>query len=275
MGSITDFLEDELLDHVFNVAFVPTVPTYLCLCTADPTDAATGASMSEVANTNGYVRTAIVWHAAASRVLDQDGAVDFPQASGGAWGTVTDWAICDSNTYGNGNVLAYGAFTESKTINDGNTPSIADSEIDVTFSVGEISDYLANKLLDLAFKNTAYSKPVTYIALCTAVLVDSDTTLAGDEVANAGAYARKQVNINGGAAPDWNISSSGAVDSSDSIDFVTATASWGTVVAVAICDSGTWNAGEMLFYDNDMADQAVGNGDTAKFPATTLDITMT
>ena len=45
--SASDYLELEILDHIFGVAYAqPTV--YLALCTADPTDAGTGASMNEV-----------------------------------------------------------------------------------------------------------------------------------------------------------------------------------------------------------------------------------
>ena len=43
-------------------------------------------------------------------------------------------------------------------------------------------------------------------------------------------------------------------------------------VALAIVDALT--AGNLLFYDNGVADQAVGNGDTVRFPAGDLDISM-
>ena len=271
MGSITDTLEQDLLDHVFNTAYTPPGTCYLCLCTADPTDAATGASMNEVPNLYAYQRTAITFGIAASRVVDQSGAVDFPQASGGSWGTVTHWAIASIQTYGSGDVLAHGAFAAGKTINDGNTPSVATSEIDVTFSAGEISDVLANYLLDKAFRNQAYGEPQTWVALCTATINDNDT---GSTITEPGSnYARKQVNINGGGSPTWDLATAaGLVDNTHEIAFVTATGDWTTIVAVAICSAST--AGDLLFYDNTMADQAVGNGDTAKFPLDDLDITM-
>lgn len=275
MGSITDFLEAELLDHVFNAAYTAPATVYLCLCTADPTDAATGASMNEVANSNGYARTAISFGAAASRVITQDADVDFPQASGGGWGTATHWAIASTNTYGAGDVLAHGAFGASKTINDGDTPTVASGEINVTFSAGEISDYLANELLDHAFDNAAYAAPDTYIALCTATVADDDTGSTVTEP-SGGAYARKQVNVNGGASPTWDLATGTTpteVDNTHEIAFSQATASWGTIVAVAIVDALT--VGNLLCYDNDMTDKAVDNGDTAKFPVGDLDIQLT
>lgn len=46
MGSLSNYLELELLDHVLNnAAYSPAATLYLALCTADPTDAGTGASM--------------------------------------------------------------------------------------------------------------------------------------------------------------------------------------------------------------------------------------
>lgn len=271
MGSLTNYAEVELLDHVFNAAYSAAATIYLCLCTADPTDAATGASMNEVPNLYSYQRTAITFGAASSRVITQNADVDFPTASGGSWGTVTHWAIADNQTYGSGNVLAAGAFGTSKLIADGNTATVASGEINVTISAGEVADYLADKWLDLMFRNQAFSAPDTYVALCDATIGDSDTGSTISEP-SGGSYARKQVNVNGGASPTWDTAVSGDpsyVDNTHAITFTTATGSWGTLVAVAICDAAT--TGNLLMYDNAMADQAVGDGDTAEFAIGALD----
>jgi hypothetical protein len=82
MGSLSNFAELELLDHVFNAAYSPPAAVYLALCTADPTDAGTGASMNEVANTGSYARTAITFGAASARRITQNALVTFPQATG-------------------------------------------------------------------------------------------------------------------------------------------------------------------------------------------------
>lgn len=267
MGSITNYLELELLDHVFNAAYTPAATIYLALCTADPTDAATGASMNEVANSGSYARTAITFGAAASRRVTQNATVTFSAATG-AWGTATHWAIVDSATYGAGNALAYGALADAKVIISGNTPSVASAEVYVEFLAGEISTYLSNALLDRAFRNQAFTKPDTYVALVTAV--SSDTAL-GTEV-SGGSYARVQVNINGGASPTWDVAASGVVDNTHTITFPTATASWGTVVGTAVLDASS--SGNLLFYDNAMTDQAVGTDDVVQFAAGDFDIEM-
>ncbi len=270
MGSLTDYAEAELLDHVFNAAYTPAASIYLCLCTADPTDAATGASMNECANSGAYARTAITFGAAATRKVTQNADVNFPEATG-SWGTVTHWAIADTNTYGSGNVLAHGAFGASKEIVSGNTPSVASGEVYVEISANEVSTTLVHNLLDLMFRNVAYSAPDTYVALCTATIADGDTGSTITEP-SGGAYARKQVNVNGGASPTWDLATGTTpteVDNTHEIAFTTATASWGTITSVAVCSALT--AGDLLYYDNAMTDQAVGDGDTAKFAIGALD----
>jgi hypothetical protein len=270
MGSLTDYAELELLDHVCNASYSPVATLYLALATADPTDAATGASMNECADANNYSRKAIAFNTASSRKVTQNGAVTYDQASG-SWGTVTHWAITDNSGHGLGNVLAHGAFNESKAVVNGNTPSVADTEIEVEFSAGEISNFLALELLDHMFNNASYTSPDTYIALTTATVSDSDTGTSITEV-SGGSYARVQVNVNGGSSPTWDVAAAGIVDNTHAIDFTTSTASWGTVTSVCVCSAAT--LGDLLFYDNTMADQLVGNGDTVSFPIGDLDIVM-
>jgi len=265
MGSLSDFAELELLDHVFNAAYTPPATVYLGLSTADPTDDASG--LAEPSG-NGYVRKAITFGAAASREIAQSGDVTFDQASG-SWGTITHYALFDAESAGN--MLAHGALGASKEIVSGNTPSVASAEVTVSFSAGEISDYLANKLLDLMFRNQAYSAPDTYIGLTTATIGDSDTGSTITEPSGNG-YARKQVNVNGGASPTWDVAAAGVVDNTHNIDIGPATGSWGTIVAAAVVDAAT--LGNLLFYDNGVTDQAVGNGDTWRFGAGDFDVQM-
>jgi hypothetical protein len=267
MGSLSNYLELELLDHCFNAAYTPAATVYLALCTGDPTDAGTGASMNEVANSGSYARTAITFGAAASRRVTQSGAVTFPAATG-SWGTVSYWAILDGNTHGAGNMLAYGAFGTAKSIVSGNTPTVTDATVYVEFSAGEIATYLANKLLDLAFRNTAYSKPDTYLGLVTTT---SSDTAAGTEVSGNN-YSRKQVNINGGSSPTWDVAASGALANTHTITFATPSGSWGTVVGVVIFDAST--SGNMLAYDNGVADQAVTTDDTVQFAVGAFDVSL-
>lgn len=270
MGSISNYSELELLDHLFNAAYTPASTVYLALCTADPTDAGTGASMNEVANSGSYVRKAVTYGAAASRRVTQSGTVTYDAATG-SWGTVSHWAIVDSATHGAGNMLAHGAFAVPKSIVSGSTPSVATSETYVEFSAGYVGTAVANKLLDLMFRNTAYSKPDTYVALCTATVSDSSTGSTITEPSGNN-YSRKQVNINGGSSPTWDVAASGALSNTHTITMATPSGSWGTIVAMAICSASS--AGDVICYDNGVADQAVALNDTVQFAAGALDVSL-
>jgi hypothetical protein len=264
MGTLSDYLELELLDHIFNAAYTAPTTVYVSLYESDPGDDDSGTETSYTS----YARQSITFAAASSRVVDQNALVTFP-ANTGSTVTITHWGLHDAVSAGN--LMAHGAFGVSKQVNNGNTPSIASSEIDVTFSAGEISDYAANNLLDLAFRNQAFSAPDTYVALVTATVSDSDTGSTITEPSGNG-YARVQVNINGGSSPTWDIAAAGLVDNTHLIQMPTPTGSWGTVVGVAICDAAT--VGNLIGYDNAMGDQAIGVDDDVEFPIGDLDITL-
>lgn len=110
------------------------------------------------------------------------------------------------------------------------------------------SNYLEQKLLEHTLRNVAYTSPAAvYCALYT---VTPDDTGGGTEV-TGGAYARIAVTFGAYAA--------GAVTNSALVDFGTATANWGTVVASGIFDAVT--AGNLLFYGALLSNKTVASGD--------------
>ena len=277
-GSLTNYGENAWMNHLFGTAYSPVATIYIALATANPDEAATGAAMNECANANNYTRKAITFAAAASRKVVQTGIVTFNQATG-AWGTVTHWALVDTGTYGAGNVLAYGAFTSSFSPVSGNTPSIADGQVQVEISAssGEgFTTQLVHWMLNLIFRNTAYSQPATYVALLDQVGTDADTTLttAGQEATWTG-YARVLVNKAGGSTPRWETISGGATQNENAVTFSTVGASPSIIVGMAIVDGGTLNAGNVLAYDNDqVVDQTPNVGDTVTFAIGALDVSI-
>lgn len=279
MGSFSDYSEGALMNHLFGTAYSRPATVYLALCTADPTDTGTGASMNEVADANGYARKAITFAAASSRRITQSGAVTFDAASG-SWGTITHWAVLDSTTHGAGNLLAHGSFSPSFAVVSGNTPSVTSGQVYIEVSAGSgegFTTQLCNWLLDMMFRNQAYAQPATYIALLDSAGADADTTLttAGKEATGTD-YARVLVNKAGGSSPAWEAVSGGATQNAGEISFPTVgSGGWSTVVGMAIVDGGTLNAGNVLMYDNDqVSDQTPGAGDTVKFSAGALDVSL-
>ncbi len=271
MGSLSDFAEGALLGHLFGTAYSRPATVYLALWVGDPLD--TGAGGAEVADSNNYTRKAIAFGPAGSRRITQNAIVTFNQASG-PWGTITNWAIFDSGTHAGGNMLAHGAFSSSFSPVSGNTPSVASTQvyIEISASSGEgWTTQLVGWLLDMMFRNQAYSQPATKIALLDTQGADADTTLTTKEVSGTD-YAQVTVNKEGGASPAWSTISGGALSNQHDITFPTVGAGgWGEIVGMAIVDASA----NVLMFDNDqVVDQTPNAGDTVKFTAGDLDISL-
>jgi hypothetical protein len=127
------------------------------------------------------------------------------------------------------------------------------------------STYLANKLYDLVYRNTAYTSPATVYA----ALFTSSSSLAAlkagtltNEV-SGGSYARVAVTF--GAPTDGD-------GSAGTTTFTTATAGWGTVRFVAIMDAST--SGNVLSYAQLTSDVTINNGNTFQFNSSSLAATV-
>jgi len=140
MSQMSDYLEGQVRAHIFRTASF-TKPTVLAvaLCTAAPTDASTGATITEVSG-GSYARVQrdpldANWTAASSTDGLTDNAADitFPTATAN-WGTVTHVAVLDSVTLGAGNVLFWGALDASKVVNNGDTFKFLAGALNVTFA---------------------------------------------------------------------------------------------------------------------------------------------
>lgn len=257
MGSISDYLELKWLDHVFeNSAFSVPTNIYIALSTADPTD--DGSGIAEPSG-NNYERKVInTWNAASSRISTNNGVITFNTASG-PWGNITHYAIFDAIT--SGNMLAHGSLSSAKDVVNGNTPSIADTEIEVSVTTGGFSTHLSDELLDHTFKVGSYGQPTIYLALSTSIPTDSGNVTEPSPPNN---YARK-------AHAVWDVASVGATENTGVITFNTPSGSWGECVYAAIYDAAT--VGNYLAY-GDITDQTPDDGDTVRFNDGALDVTL-
>ena len=130
-GSKSNYLEDEILDHVLGGAdYTRPATVYIALYTAAPTDAGggtevTGGSYDRVDVTNNATN----WPAASGGAKSNGTEITFPTATAN-WGTVVAFGIHDANTAGN--LLFWADLTTSKTINTGDTAKFAVGDIDIT-----------------------------------------------------------------------------------------------------------------------------------------------
>lgn len=127
------------------------------------------------------------------------------------------------------------------------------------------ADYLETEIIDHVFRNTAiFSAPANvYVALYTSATSDAG---GGTEV-SGGSYARVAVSTSSG----WT-GTGGATDNAADVDFGTATANWGTVTHVGVRDASS--GGNLLFHGALTASKTVNSGDSFKFVAGDLDISL-
>ncbi len=123
--SFTNHLETEILDHVFGGnAYTAPSTLYLGLYTATPSDTGGGTELSG----SGYARQAMAM-SVSGNTASNTAAEEFATATG-SWGTVTHVGVFDAST--SGNLLAYGALSESKTIATGDVFRIPAGDLDIT-----------------------------------------------------------------------------------------------------------------------------------------------
>jgi hypothetical protein len=261
MGSITDLLEDALLDHILeNSAYTPGATLYMSLHTSSPTEE--GLVGNEVGG-NGYARTIIAFSAAGTRQCIQDGQVTFPQVITSSWGTVTHFGIHTASS-GSGNMIGYGTFDNSIITEVGNVPFVPNLETVISINTGGASDYLANIMLDFAFRDGTFAQPNIHVALCTATITDSAT---GSTITEPGAANYARIDF-----PTWNAASAGQADNGADISFATPNEDWATVTFSALCDALT--VGNLLIYAAATPNQAPKSGDPVKIPTGDYIVTM-
>ena len=130
-GSKSDFLENELLDHVLgNAAYTAPATVYIALYTVAPTDAGggtecTGGSYARKAVTNDVTN----FPAASAGAKSNGVAISFVEATA-SWGTVVAFGILDALTLGN--LLYWADLTTSKVIDNLDTATFAIGDIDAT-----------------------------------------------------------------------------------------------------------------------------------------------
>jgi hypothetical protein len=135
--------------------------------------------------------------------------------------------------------------------------------------MSDLSDVLENALLNHVLRDTAYTPPGTNVFIALYTSATSDTG-GGTEV-SGGSYARVRVQGTGA----WDAPSNGATANTAEIAFPQASASWGTITHVAIKDSSTsTGSNNHLWHGALTSPKAVGNGDTFKFSAGDLDVTL-
>jgi hypothetical protein len=260
MGNLSNYARNKLLDHTLKLAsYSRPENLYLALLDAEPDADDTPLTISEVSGGNYSRKLINSWDTASGRVTANSTGIVFPEVSV-SLGVVSHFAILDTLTALAGNMIAFGAVSPNRSLEQGVSPSILKGDLDVSFNAGGVSDYLANKLLDHVFKGTLFSQPSTITAAYSAnSILDSSTGSSITEPGNG--YARESVNGFGAA-------SSGQSKNSNPVTFPTATGSQGNIATFSLLDALTY--GNILFHGTLNTIRAIGEGDTPRFYANAL-----
>lgn len=137
MSSFNLYLENELLDHIFNIGadWTPAATLYCALFISPgandlETDPPTWTS--EVANAGAYARTAVTFGSAASGgAISNTAAINFTTATAN-WGDITHCAIVDNSTHNSGDIYFWSPLVATRTINNGDTFSFAIGDLTIT-----------------------------------------------------------------------------------------------------------------------------------------------
>jgi len=131
MAGFSNYLELEILDHIFKVgAYTQPANIYVALCKSTITDTHTGSTLPGQVSGGSYARKSRgTWDVASAGSTKNTGPITFAQATAN-WGTVTDFAVCDAITAGN--VLCYAKLSAPKTIQSGDTAKFASGDLKIT-----------------------------------------------------------------------------------------------------------------------------------------------
>lgn len=128
-----------------------------------------------------------------------------------------------------------------------------------------ITDYLANKLLDHFMGEADYTAPAdVWLALFTTATNNSG---GGTEV-TGGSYARVQI-----TAAMLAAAASRAITNTSAITFPQATAAWGDITHLAIMDAAT--SGNMLAQGSATTTQTISTNNIYTVPVGDLDVSFT
>lgn len=251
MSKLTNFAENALVDFMRGQTLTLPASWHFALgSVADDT------GFTEVSGTS-YARVAVARSLAnfsgtqgagtttastgSSHATRNNGVITWPTAGAGGWTAATKVGLYDAAS--GGNLWIYGDLPSSVTVASGNNFSLQISAAVFELGlIGGMTDYLANKLIDLIFRAQAFSWPATtYVRLVTS----TPTNASGGIEVSGGAYARQALTsslaaLSGTQGAGTTVASSGTggrFSNNAALTWAAPTANWGTVTHVETLDA--------------------------------------
>lgn len=131
-----------------------------------------------------------------------------------------------------------------------------------------LSNFAESGVFNHLLRTASMTKPSTIaIALCSNPPTETSTGANCNELANTGSYARYP---NASGDVFWSHEVHGSGNNIAQVTFTQATADWGYVSGIALVNSSTYGAGDIIFYGSLVTPRIVLNGDQFKFNALNL-----
>lgn len=133
-GSLALYAENKVLEHIVGKAsFGLPSPVYVGLFTVAPTDEdGTGGTEASAGNYARKSTAGADWSAAANGHIENGNDITFVMCATANWGEIFGFALFDALS--NGNMLAWGELSTSKTIDIGDTAKFSSTELDITLN---------------------------------------------------------------------------------------------------------------------------------------------
>lgn len=122
-GSLSNYAENKVLDHVLGTTAYTKPTTYVALYTVAPTDSSAGTEVTG----GSYARLVGAFDAATGGASSNSSNLDF---TGMPACTVVAIGVLDNST--GGNLLIHGTLTANKVLDAGDTLRVATGDLDIT-----------------------------------------------------------------------------------------------------------------------------------------------
>lgn len=252
-SALSDYAENEALDHIMGTGAAWTMPAalWLQLHLGNPGEDGTAnpAAFTTRTQIDGAFATA-----ATARAVANDSAINITGFS--VTETVTHYSVHDASTAGN--CIWYGDFTTGREVGTGVTLTIAVGDLDLDFLDTDLCDYAANSLLDHLTSQTSMTSPTN---LFTQLHVGDP----GDNgTANIASSSTRQ------NAGTFSAAVAGVTDN-DSVITHTGNATE-TITHLSLHDAST--AGNAFWNFPVDTSQTINNGETLEIAAAAIDFTL-
>lgn len=272
MTKLSNFAENALTDFTRGQTFTLPASWFFGLCSAADDTGATevtgtnygrtsvARSLSNFSGTQGAGTTTT--STGTSHETRNNGAITTPVAGAGGWTAATFFAVFDATSAGN--MWFWGPLGSTVTVASGNSFSFAANSVAFQLGLtGGMTDYLANKLIDLIWRGQTFTWPATtYIRLVTT----TPTNAAGGVEVSGGGYARVSIaaslaawsGTQSAGSTTASTGTSGRSSNNATLTYPTVTANWGTITHAEEMDA--LSGGNRLFWGQLGTPRTINNG---------------